>query len=172
MEKRLTLLTTLLLLLLPQTRTGASGDARTLSFFHTHTGKTLKVTYFENGEYLPGGLDHLEDYLADWRNGHRHDVDPELMDILWRIQLNARHAGTWEVISAYRSPETNAMLRKKSGGVAKKSQHLEGKAIDVRLRGLDTKKLQQIALDLQLGGVGYYEKSDFVHVDTGRVRRW
>ena len=172
MQKTVTVLGALLLLLAPQNRTGASGDARTLSFYHTHTGKELTVTYFENGDYLPDGLARLENYLSDWRNGHRHQMDPELMDFLWRIQLNARHVDTWEVISAYRSPETNAMLRKKSNGVARKSQHLEGKAIDVRLRGLDTRRLQQVALDLKLGGVGYYEKSDFVHVDTGRVRRW
>ena len=172
MKNRLLILAALLALILPQNRTGASGDARTLSFFHTHTGEELTVTYFENGDYLPGGLARLENYLSDWRNGHQHQVDPALMDILWRIQLSARHVDTWEVISAYRSPETNAMLRKKSNGVARKSQHLEGKAIDVRLRGLDTKKLQQLALDLKLGGVGYYEKSNFVHVDTGRVRRW
>jgi uncharacterized protein YcbK (DUF882 family) len=172
MQKIVTLLGALLLLIAPQNRTGASGDARTLSFYHTHTGEELTVTYYENGDYLPDGLSRLEDYLSDWRNGHRHEMDPALMDILWRIQLNARHLDTWEVISAYRSPETNAMLRGKSNGVAKKSQHLEGKAIDVRLRGLDTRKLQQVALDLKLGGVGYYGKSDFVHVDTGRVRRW
>ena len=172
MQKSTTIVTTVLALSLPQAPTGASGDARTLSFYHTHTGKELTVTYYDDGAYLPDGLARLESYLADWRNGHQHGVDPKLMDILWQIQLRARNTGTWEVISAYRSPETNAMLRKRSGGVAKKSQHLEGKAIDVRLRGLDTKKLHQIALDLQLGGVGYYAKSDFVHVDTGRVRRW
>lgn len=151
---------------------GAGGDARLLSFHHTHTGRDLSVTYFEHGTYSEEGLEQVRDFLSDWRNGERHDIDPGLLDILWRIQLAGRHVGTWEVISAYRSPETNRMLRSRSGGVAKKSQHLEGKAIDVRLRGLDTAKLHQIALDLELGGVGYYGKSDFVHVDTGRVRRW
>jgi uncharacterized protein YcbK (DUF882 family) len=172
MNRTVTALGAIFLLLAPQNRTGASGDARTLSFFHTHTGEELTVTYFENGDYRPNGLARLTNYLSDWRNGHRHQMDPALMDILWRIQLSARHVDTWEVISAYRSPETNAMLRKKSRGVATKSQHLEGKAIDVRLRGLDTRKLRQVALDLKLGGVGYYEKSNFVHVDTGRVRSW
>lgn len=159
------------LLLLPATL-GASGDARTLNFYHTHTGKSLEVTYFEDGAYRKEGMQQLRTFLADWRNGHEKDMDPELMDILWQIQLKSRHRDTYEVISAYRSPETNKLLRSRSSGVAKNSQHVPGKAIDVRLRGMDTAKLRDIALELQLGGVGYYRKSDFVHVDTGRVRRW
>ncbi len=151
---------------------GASSDERTLSFYHTHTGKSLVVTYFRDGEYLPDGMSALRSFLADWRNGQERDIDPELMDILWEIQLAARHVGTFEVISAYRSPETNQMLRGRSGGVAKNSQHIPGKAIDVRLRGLDTATLRDTAIGLRRGGVGYYGKSDFVHVDTGRVRRW
>ena len=162
----------LALLLLAPVATGASGDARILSFYHTHTGEQLEVVYFEDGDYLPDGLQKVNEFLGDWRNGKLREMDPALLDILWRIQLAGQHDGTWEVISAYRSPETNAMLRGRSKAVAKKSQHLEGRAIDVRLRGMDTKRLYAIALDLQLGGVGYYEKSDFVHVDTGRVRRW
>ena len=130
------------------------------------------MTYFSNGSYRADGMAELRTFLADWRNGRQRDLDPALMDILWRMQQTSRHEGIWEIISAYRSPETNAMLNRRSNGVAKKSQHLEGKAIDVRLRGFDTRKLHEIALALELGGVGYYEKSDFVHVDTGRVRRW
>jgi uncharacterized protein YcbK (DUF882 family) len=117
-------------------------------------------------------MTELRAFLADWRDGEQNDLDPKLMDILWRIQEASGHRDTWEVISAYRSPQTNAMLNRRSSGVAKKSQHVFGKAIDVRLRGMETRDLHRIALDLQLGGVGYYEKSDFVHVDTGRVRRW
>ena len=160
------------LLFLAPAGNDASGDARVLSFYHTHTGEKLEVVYFRDGDYLPVGLRQVNEFLGDWRNGDLREMDPALLDILWRIQLAGQHTGTWEVISAYRSPQTNAMLRGKSNGVAKKSQHIEGKAIDVRLRGMDTKRLHSIALDLQLGGVGYYEKSDFVHVDTGRVRRW
>jgi len=154
------------------TTLGAGGDARTLSFYHTHTGDSLEVTYYENGGYLESGLGELNSFLADWRNGRQQDIDPELMDILWDIQLKARHRETFEVISAYRSPETNAMLRSRSNGVAKNSQHVPGKAIDVRLRGMETTRLRDTALQLKRGGVGYYSKSDFVHVDTGRVRRW
>ncbi len=151
---------------------GASSDARTLSFYHTHTGKDLVVTYYEDGGYLSEGMGQITAFLADWRNGKQKDIDPELMDILWEIQLAGRHVDTYEVISAYRSPETNGLLRSRSNGVAKMSQHIPGKAIDVRLRGLDTKTLRDIALGLERGGVGFYAKSDFVHVDTGRVRRW
>ena len=153
-------------------QTAAGDDTRTLSFYHTHTGDELVVTYYENGEYLVSAMQQLRIFLADWRDGKQHDMDPAVMDILWQIQAGVGHAGTWEVISAYRSPETNAMLNKRSNSVAKRSQHLQGKAIDVRMREQDTKKLHQVALELKLGGVGYYEQSDFIHVDTGRVRRW
>lgn len=147
-------------------------DSRRLSFFHTHTGKTLEVTYFQNGQYLAEPMQEIRIFLADWRNGAQHEIDPKLMDILWEIQRVTGNNDTFEVISAYRSKKTNHLLRSKSKGVAQNSQHMLGKAIDVRLRGLDTKELRDTALSLKLGGVGYYQKSDFVHVDTGRVRRW
>lgn len=161
----------LVLLTLP-TAFGNIDDARRLQFYHTHTGQQLEITYFRNGGYQADALDQLNDFLSDWRNGKGRSIDPELMDILWEIQQVSGSEGVFEVISAYRSPETNEMLRDKSSGVARKSQHLEGKAIDVRLRGLDTRTLRDTALRLQRGGVGYYEQSDFVHVDTGRVRSW
>jgi uncharacterized protein YcbK (DUF882 family) len=151
---------------------GNIGENRTLKFYHTHTGKVLKVTYYQQGEYDPEALAMIRVYLADWRDGKQQDLDPELMDILWRIQLATGNANTWEVISAYRSPQTNEMLRSRSSGVAKKSQHLVGSAIDVRLRGLELEVLRDTARSLKLGGVGYYPGSDFVHVDTGRVRYW
>lgn len=172
MIQRFTILAALFAMLLLPSLLGASGDARTLSFYHTHTGESLKVTYFEDGAYRPDGMARIRHYLADWRNGQEQDIDPGLMDILWQIQLKARHSDTFEVISAYRSPETNALLRGRSQGVAKNSQHIPGKAIDVRLRGMDTAQLRDVALALAMGGVGYYRKSDFIHVDTGRVRSW
>lgn len=172
MKKAYAMFSCLLSILIVPAATGSFSDTRTLSFYHTHTADTLEVTYYENGRYLSEPMDELRDFLADWRNGHEHDIDPELMDILWDIQREAGHQGTYEVISSYRSPETNEYLRSKSSGVAKKSQHVLGKAIDVRLRGLDTARLRDTALSLKRGGVGYYQKSDFVHVDTGRVRRW
>ena len=117
-------------------------------------------------------MTELRVFLADWRNGQQRDMDPELMDILWRIQQISDNREVYEVISAFRSEETNALLHSKSKGVAKNSQHLLGKAIDVRLRGLDLEQLRKTARELRLGGVGYYPRSDFVHVDTGRVRYW
>ena len=161
-----------LLLVFMPAMAGNTSDARTLNLYHTHTLETLELTYFENGLYLLEPMEQLRAFLADWRNGDQHEIDPKLMDILWEIQRVTGNNDTYEVISAYRSMETNQYLRGKSKGVAQNSQHLLGKAIDVRLRGLDTRKLRDTALALKLGGVGYYEKTDFVHVDTGRVRRW
>jgi uncharacterized protein YcbK (DUF882 family) len=143
-----------------------------LRFFHTHTGDSLDVVYYQQGEYSPQAFADIRVFLADWRDGKQHDLDPQLMDVLWHIQQATGSTDTWEVISAYRSPETNKMLRSKSRDVARKSQHLTGKAIDVRLRGLDLEVLRDTARTLKLGGVGYYAGSNFVHVDTGRVRYW
>jgi uncharacterized protein YcbK (DUF882 family) len=100
------------------------------------------------------------------------DMDPALLDFLHAAQQRVGSTGTYEIISAYRSPRTNEMLRRNGGGVAKRSMHLQGKAIDVRLTDADTRDLRQAGLDLSRGGVGYYSKSNFVHLDTGRVRRW
>jgi len=172
MQKYVIIIIWLSLLLLLPLQAQDADDARTLRFFHTHTGKSLEVTYFRDGLYLLEPMEELREFLADWRNGEQKEIDPRLMDILWQILQVTGHSGTFEVISAYRSPGTNRFLRNKSKGVAQNSQHVLGKAIDVRLRGMDTRKLHDVALELKLGGVGYYGKSDFVHVDTGRVRRW
>ena len=151
---------------------GNEADERRLSFYHTHTGKTLHIVYFRQGEYDTRAMAELRVFLADWRNGEQQDLDPKLMDILWQLQQITGSHSTWEVISAYRSPETNEMLRNRGSAVAKKSQHLLGTAIDVRLRGTDLDMLHDAARKLKLGGVGYYADSNFVHVDTGRVRYW
>ncbi|HLF30136.1 MAG TPA: DUF882 domain-containing protein, partial [Xanthomonadales bacterium] len=108
----------------------------------------------------------------DWRDATQVEIDPQLLDILWQIQQQSGNDGVFEVISAYRSSQTNAMLRQTSSGVAQASQHVLGKAIDVRLRGMDTAQLRDTARELQLGGVGYYAASDFVHIDSGRPRYW
>lgn len=169
---RLIILLTCLFLTASALPAEQSDDSRTLKFFHTHTLKTLEVTYYKDGLYRLESMEELRDFLADWRTGEKNHIDPRLMDILWQIQQVTGNTDTFEVISAYRSEKTNSLLRSRSNGVAKNSQHVLGKAIDVRLRGMKTKKLRDTALELKLGGVGYYRKSDFVHVDTGRVRRW
>jgi uncharacterized protein YcbK (DUF882 family) len=172
MTKTLALIICMLIVIFVPAAAGNTDDTRTLKFYHTHTLETLEVSYYENGLYLLEPMEQLRVFLADWRDSLQGDIDPKLMDILWEIQRVTGNNDTFEVISAYRSKETNSYLRSRSRGVAQNSQHLLGKAIDVRLRGLDTRKLRDTALELKLGGVGYYEKTDFVHVDTGRVRRW
>lgn len=145
---------------------------RALSFYHTHTGERLKITYAERGRLLPDALESINRFLRDFRSGEAHPIDPLLLDTLHQLQDMTGGRGTYEIISAYRSPQTNEMLRSNSNGVAQRSLHMEGRAMDVRLRGVETRKLREAALQLQVGGVGYYPDSDFVHVDTGRVRAW
>jgi len=151
---------------------GTASDARSLSFYHTHTGKTLSVVYYEHGAYVASALDAIDDYLKDFRNGEGHHMDPALLDVLFEIRQRTGTHAPFQVISAYRSPETNQMLRDTSKGVAKDSMHLRGQAIDVRLADVPLDTLRSVALDLKKGGVGFYPESQFVHVDTGRVRRW
>jgi len=150
----------------------SSIDERNLSFYHTHTQKTLEVTYAVGGEYVESALDEINDFLGDFRTGDAVVIDPVLLDIIYDVRASLGSTDTYEVISAYRSPKTNQLLRDASSGVAKKSQHLLGKAIDVRLRNVASSDLRDAALGMRRGGVGYYEKSNFVHIDTGRVRRW
>lgn len=152
--------------------TGALADPRELSFYHTHTGKSLDVVYHRDGDYVPDALTQLGDFLKDFRSGERHDIDPELLDVLFELKTLTGAEQPFEVISAYRSPNTNEMLRTTTSGVAEGSMHLQGRAIDVRLPGVALTRLREIALQLQRGGVGFYPGSDFIHVDTGRVRRW
>jgi uncharacterized protein YcbK (DUF882 family) len=143
--------------------------ATNLSFYHTHTGETLKVNLKEiSGQ----ALHKVHHFLRDFRTGEIHPIDPQLLSILGHIKKRSGSTGTFEVISGYRSPKTNKMLSTASKGVAKKSLHMGGRAIDVRLTDLRTRDLRDIACSLKQGGVGYYPKSDFVHIDTGRVRSW
>lgn len=162
----------LILAIAPVATTDSKTDERQLSFYHTHTSESLTVTYFREGQYVPSALAELNHFLRDFRTGDAANMDPAVFDILFEIQIESASTGTYQIISAYRSPATNEMLRDESNGVAKNSQHLLGKAIDVRLTDIDTAELRDVALSLQRGGVGYYKGSDFVHVDTGRVRRW
>ena len=145
---------------------------RTLSFYHTHTSEKLNITYFSEGSYLTKELNNISHFLRDFRTGDVHPIDKNLLDMLYAIRYQTGSEGIIEVISGYRSPKTNSALRANSSGVAKKSLHMLGKAIDIRFSDIDTLDVKKSAFKLKAGGVGYYEKSDFVHLDTGRFRTW
>ncbi len=149
-----------------------AADARQLSFYHTHTRLSLDVVYYANGEYIDSALDEINRFLKDFRTGEITAMNPQLLDLLHDVRNELGSEEAYEVISAYRSPETNEMLRETTTGVAKKSQHLKGNAIDVRLRGVRITKLRDTALRMERGGVGFYPRSDFVHMDMGPVRQW
>ena len=145
---------------------------RRLSFVHTHTGERLSVVYAENGRYIPEALSEINHVLRDFRSGEIHRIDPPLLDQLADLAALTGDNRPYEVICGYRCPATNAMLRQHSHGVAKSSLHMSGRAIDIRLPGVQLKDLHTAALSMRAGGVGYYPRSDFIHIDTGRVRRW
>jgi uncharacterized protein YcbK (DUF882 family) len=145
---------------------------RELSFRNLHTGERLTRTYWADGEYLAGELADIDHLLRDHRTGEVHPIDPQLLDLLHGLQHKVGSHKPFEIISGYRSPKTNQALRNGSSGVAKRSLHMQGRAIDVRLPGQDLAKLRKAALSLKGGGVGYYPKSGFLHLDTGRVRFW
>jgi uncharacterized protein YcbK (DUF882 family) len=150
----------------------ALSQARSVRFVHTHTGETLTASYFDGHAYDLACLSEVNHLLRDFRTGESHSIDPALLDILYDLQSLADREAPFEVISGYRSPATNAMLHRTSSGVAEHSQHLFGKAVDIRLSGYSTLNLSKHARALARGGVGYYPCSDFVHVDTGGVRFW
>ena len=148
-------------------------EARTLSFNSLHTGEKTAVTYWERGAgYLPDAIGELTHILRDWRTEQTYDMDLGLYDLLFELRYRLGSEKPFNIISAYRSPKTNAQLASDSNGVAKRSYHMKGMAIDIALPDVDLKYLRQVALDMQMGGVGYYPSSGFVHVDTGPVRFW
>ncbi len=159
-------------LALPALGYSASGTSRRLSFYHTHTREALDVVYREGDDYLPDELARIDRFLRDFRTQEAHPIDPQLLDQLFDLQAAIGSTGEFQIISGYRSPQTNDLLREKSSGVAKRSLHMRGRAIDVRLTDVRTKTLREAALAMQRGGVGYYPESDFVHLDTGRFRAW
>ena len=155
------------------TRATATSRERHLRLYHTHTGERIDVVYRRGDAYDADGLRALESYLKDFRTGDARSFDPKLFDVLADLaEAAGKPEGEFHVISAYRSPKTNEMLRGRTTGVAKNSLHMEALALDVRLPGVETSKLRDAALALRRGGVGYYADSDFIHVDVGRVRRW
>ena len=149
-----------------------SGRDRELSFYNTHTGEKLSATFWSGGKYLDDGIEEINWVLRDHRAGIASPIDPKLLDLLHQLQTKVEHQGEFHVISGYRSPATNKMLNKKSSGVAKRSYHMRGMAIDVRLPGFDSSQLHKTAIALKGGGVGYYSSSNFIHLDVGRVRYW
>jgi uncharacterized protein YcbK (DUF882 family) len=147
-------------------------SAKRIALRNLHTGEKLDLEFFRDGAYVADSLAAIQVLLRDFRNGEQHIIDPKLVSYLYEV---ARHSGAdpvFSVISGYRSPQTNALLHERSSGVAQRSLHLEGRAIDVRLAGVDCAALAGYARDLTQGGVGYYRKSDFVHLDTGAFRTW
>jgi uncharacterized protein YcbK (DUF882 family) len=150
----------------------AADERRTVSFLHTHTGEQLSAAYYEQGAYCSATLQQVNVLLRDFRNDAVHPIDPAVLDRLYLLQSAVGGSEPFQVISGYRSPATNAALRERSNGVAEHSLHMDGRAIDVRLSGVATDRLARMALQQSGGGVGFYRVSDFVHLDTGRVRRW
>lgn len=145
---------------------------RSLSFYNTHTKESLDVCYFKNGHYDLKALNRINFILRDHRTGDIYPIARGLLDLLEKVASKVKNQKTFHVISGYRSPATNAMLRSITTGVARKSLHLAGKAIDVRLPNYSTLELRNLCIDLHRGGVGYYSKSNFVHLDIGHVRNW
>lgn len=145
---------------------------RKLAFYNLHTDEKLALTYFENGRYVSGAMREFNHLLRDHRSGDAISMDHDLLNFLHDLQSKLDTDKTIQIISAYRSPSTNAMLNKRSNGVAKKSLHMQGKAMDIRIEGIDSRFIQKASIAMQRGGVGYYQRSDFVHIDTGKVRSW
>jgi uncharacterized protein YcbK (DUF882 family) len=145
---------------------------RQVALHNLHTGDKLQAVYWENGTYIPDALAQAQRVLRDWRNGEEHVIDPALFDLMHSISARLETAAPFQIISGYRSPRTNAMLHERSAGVAAHSQHLFGKACDIRLQGVELTNLHKAALTLGAGGVGLYPVSNFVHVDVGPRRHW
>ncbi|MBA4274845.1 MAG: Twin-arginine translocation pathway signal [Alphaproteobacteria bacterium] len=146
--------------------------ARTIRLVNLHTGEKCAATYWEQGQYLPDALAALNNVLRDHRTGEVSRIDPALFDILVTLHKGVQSNAAFEIISGYRSPASNAMLHARSNGVATRSLHMDGKAVDMRLSDRPLATLRRTALAMKKGGVGYYPESNFVHVDTGRVRQW
>lgn len=144
-----------------------------LRLFETHTHEHIDIVYREGDAYLPDAVNRLDQFLRDHRTGDERDLDPRLFDLLHDLSASVGKEGSEiDIVCGYRTPWSNEFLRRTTSGVASHSQHVEGKAIDIRIPGVSTVQLRNAALALHRGGVGFYPKSQFVHVDVGRVRRW
>ena len=148
-------------------------EERSIELFNTHTRETAKVVFKRGAEYDQDALEKLKKVLIDHRSGDIHDMDPALYDQLFDLAAAAGVPPSYEIISGYRSPDSNSKMAAKPGsGVAKGSLHMQGRAIDVRLKDCTVEKLRDLALAAKRGGVGYYQRSQFVHIDTGSFRTW
>ena len=150
----------------------ASHAPRWLKLHNIHTQEKLEAVYYEKGEYVPDAVQALDNVLRDYRTGDVYSMHPELFDTLAALAAKTETKSHFQIISGYRSPKTNAMLHQRSGEVAKRSLHMDGKAIDLYLEDVALDRVRAAALDIGRGGVGYYPVSNFVHVDVGPVRRW
>jgi uncharacterized protein YcbK (DUF882 family) len=146
--------------------------SKQISLTNLHTGEKLNVEYFRDDAYAPDALKAIEVLLRDFRNGDKHPIDPKLIDYLVDVAAQVGVPPAYSVISGYRSPETNERLHERSSGVSQHSLHMQGRAIDVRMKDVDCKDLAQSAEQLKRGGVGFYRTSNFVHLDTGAFRTW
>lgn len=160
------------MLALPRRSHAGVASVRELSFLHTHTGEALTIDYARGDAYLPAALARIDRLLRDFRTGEVSPIDPQLLDQLHTLAMATGTRRAFQVISGYRSRATNEALRRHGSGVASHSLHLQGRAIDIRLADVPLADLRDAAISLQAGGVGFYPQSQFVHVDTGRVRRW
>ena len=149
-----------------------AADVRRVALHNLHTGDKFNEVYWEKGAYVPDALAAAQHALRDWRNGEEHFMDPKLFDVLHGLTEKLGTSTPFQIISGYRSPKTNAAMHARSHGVAEHSQHMEGKASDIRVEGVELANLHKAALSLNAGGVGYYPVSNFVHVDVARVRQW
>lgn len=150
----------------------APDNAWRVAFRSSHTGESFNGVYRVGNRYLPDAFERLNYVLRDFRTGDVFPMDPRVLDILAMVQRRTRSSKPFEVLSGYRSPRTNSYLRHNSGGVARNSFHMYGQALDIRAPGVSTGTLRKTAINLQAGGVGYYPRSGFVHIDTGEVRSW
>ncbi len=147
-------------------------EARTLDFLNVHTGEKQRITYWEYGIYQPDAMAYMKRLLRDHRTNDEHEIHTALMDILWLLKEQAASVEPFHIISGYRSPQTNQMLFETTNGVRVDSFHLQGRAIDVRLPDIKLPDLKEVAIGLKFGGVGYYPKSNFIHLDTGPTEFW
>jgi uncharacterized protein YcbK (DUF882 family) len=145
---------------------------KTLALYNAHTNEHLNAVFWSEGRYVNNALEEINYFLRDYRTGAIKPINKQLLNLISTMSAIIGTEYRFNVISGYRSPETNRLLRKKSKGVAKNSYHMFGKAIDIRVPGFSLSKLREIAVYLQSGGVGYYPKSNFIHIDSGPVRCW